>query len=689
MEKTRLLSSYKYYLLLALATLLVYWPMSLSVFSLKNDALVYFLPYRYQLSESIQHGQFPWWNPYLYTGLPMHSDMQSGVWNPLVMLISLFTRYNMTVLQWEMLIYLALAAIGMFRLVKELGNKDSTALIVGISYLCCGFITDSGSLVPWIASAAYIPFVFLYFSRILIRPVWPSALKLALALLLLLTAGYPSFFIFCTYLMVAATIIAIFTRRNRKYSVALGSHLLITVATLLLMSAPALISWIEYLPFYRRGGGTSLQEASTNAFPVFSSLSYLLPSAVSKSHSWIITDLSARNASPGIFIFLFFLLSFFYKGISGHRFILGGILFSFLFSLGPATPLHEWCYRFLPLMDSFRHPASMRLFTTIGIMLLAAPVLDRTLAGSVDHQKKTYLLTGIVFSTILLMLIYYFPHSNILAKMNEGLGKPLLDALTFGDMVVILALVQLLFLGVFGTIIRMKRTSYLSPLFILNSVLLCWIALPFTFFSQVRPSAINQYISSFPRGFPRPDLSLPVYAWEAPSGIAVSGKGYDLFYNKTIRIQDHLVSPTISLDYLTFLEDELLRRKLNQMPFVYVAKEPTDSISMVEIKADEIAVTRFSGNDFSIATRQAGEGTLFVFQQYHPRWKGTVDGRAVEIKKANKAFMRIDLPAGNRLVNFHYRPGGWLTLSLYLSVICLSLSLFYIAFISWKNKLRL
>jgi hypothetical protein len=81
------------YLLLLLITCIAYWPIAFHLFSLKNDALVYFLPYRYQVSETIQNGSFPWWNPYLYTGLPIHSDMQSGVWNPVVMLVSLILPF--------------------------------------------------------------------------------------------------------------------------------------------------------------------------------------------------------------------------------------------------------------------------------------------------------------------------------------------------------------------------------------------------------------------------------------------------------------------------------------------------------------------------------------------------------------------------------------------------------------------
>src|SRR5687768_5751042 len=116
MQKIRkLILSKKNYLALLLVTLIAFWPISLNIFSLKNDALIYFLPYRYHISESIQSGMFPWWSPYIYTGLPLYGDIQSGVWNPVVLLISVFTSYNMTVLQWEIVFYLAIAAIGVYK----------------------------------------------------------------------------------------------------------------------------------------------------------------------------------------------------------------------------------------------------------------------------------------------------------------------------------------------------------------------------------------------------------------------------------------------------------------------------------------------------------------------------------------------------------------------------------------------
>ena len=122
-------SNSKYYLILTVIASIAYWPLTLNVFSLKNDAITYFLPWRYHISTAIQNGYFPFWSPYLYTGLPLHSDIQSGVWNPVVFVISLFTRYDMNVLQWETLLYIIVAGVGFFKMCRSFHYTKR--------YVCC------------------------------------------------------------------------------------------------------------------------------------------------------------------------------------------------------------------------------------------------------------------------------------------------------------------------------------------------------------------------------------------------------------------------------------------------------------------------------------------------------------------------------------------------------------------------
>ena len=153
------------WLLLCGICLVGYWPVSSNLFSLKNDALVYFLPCRYFISESIQSGHLPLWSPYFYMGFPMHGDMQSGAWNPIVILISLFGKYNMTTLQFETLLYVFIAGIGMYKLLGIVGASHFSKLVVAVAYMFCGFIIDTGQITVWTGSAAFIPFVFLYYHR--------------------------------------------------------------------------------------------------------------------------------------------------------------------------------------------------------------------------------------------------------------------------------------------------------------------------------------------------------------------------------------------------------------------------------------------------------------------------------------------------------------------------------------------
>src|SRR5437773_9434794 len=82
--------------------------------------------------------------------------------------------------------------------------------------MCCGFIIDSGSFIPWIASAAYLPFVFLFFLKTIQYPALINALKLAVSSSLLFLAGYLSFFIFSSYILIVVSVIyVVICSKNR------------------------------------------------------------------------------------------------------------------------------------------------------------------------------------------------------------------------------------------------------------------------------------------------------------------------------------------------------------------------------------------------------------------------------------------------------------------------------------------
>ena len=715
---TLLNNHWKHYLLLFLVALITFWPLAIGFFSLKNDALIYFLPWRYHISESIQNGFFPYWTPYLYTGLPLHSDMQSGFWNPIVLFISLFTRYNMTVLQLEVLLYLFIAGIGMYKLLRSFLFSETTCLVVAIAYMCSGFITDSISFIPWITSAAYLPFVFMYFYRLLHNGSTDTAIKLGITLTLLLTAGYPSFFIYSIYILLAAGISWIIVKsKNKKYADVkeLLKYGFLASLVFIFVSSPAVISYWEFLEYYQRGKGATLSGALSNSFNLFSTISFITPTAVARPHEYINSDLSARNIYTGFIILIFFLLSFTKKVTGTQKFIIAIIIFSFLFSLGGATPVREWCYRILPFMDSFRHPATIRLFTCLGILILAASAFDKFLSNSFPVRKKILILSGL-FTIILIVIMAIYSHgSNIFRKLSVGNYsingiKQLIDTLTFAELAFVQSLLQLIFILFFFLIILRKNINkrFLSALMIANSIVFAWIGLPYTAVSQVRTSEVNAYLNTFPKGYPPPALYESIQSATNSDSVVISPLGYAGFYNKKISIQDHVITPTLNSNYESFLEQKNLRMQFNTYPYCYFADKsfelPLPSIDsflnkkiivfdVIErpdlinnFSKGMIVLKNFNPNKFEFETTNPGFSLFNLFQQYNKNWTATVNGVSYYVYKTNIAFIGILVPPGTNTITFEYKP-RYVHSALQITIVTLLIIATHFI-LNWRKKFR-
>ena len=690
--------------LLIIVTVIAYLPISFFIFSLKNDSLVQYLPFRYHLSESIQHGYFPFWNPYLYTGFPIHADMQGMTWNPIVLTISSITKYNMSVLEFEVLIYLVLAAIGMYSLLKSFSLSPLICILGGISYMSCGFITGSASVIPWISSAAFIPFVFKYLKRFLENSNWKTSLSFSLSLCMLFLCGYPTFFIYTSYIILVILIFAAITHFNNKPSpVNLKTFSLLSLAVLvfLCICSPAIISYWEFLPYYSRGSGITVSKAAENPFTPFSSISFVLPNTVSKDHEWLDTDTSMRNSYVGLFVFLLFCLSFLGKYSKWQKLFLGITIFSFLLSLGSVTPIHKLCYSVLPLFNTFRHPGNIRLFTSIGIILLAAFYAEQLIQSGRDEiKKKMMLLLYVIGACLGFIAIYFLAQSEVRQNIAVALKsikqpKAFLDAFAFTSFLLIQCLAQILFIILILYQLRKKiiKRKIVGGLFALNSVVFCWIALPFNFISQIKTSAVNQYVQSFPDGYPMPDINSPVEAGVISDSTDIHIYGYANFYNKRITVQDHVITPTLNKDYETFYLNNKLGVAMANSPFAWINdtlldKTPdsilsnkrfsiwSDKLSKPGITSQTdgaaIKLTSFSPNSFSFNVNSSSPSVVSIFQQYNHNWKVKVNEAVAPLLKMNVAFMGVLVPAGESKVEFVYKPPK------VIAAICLSLVAIFI-----------
>jgi hypothetical protein len=644
----------KNYLLIAGLVLLVYFPLTFGLFSLKNDALSPFLAYRYHTSEAIQNGYFPFWSPYLYTGLPLHADMQGMVWNPVVLLLSLVGRYNMTLLQWEVLIYFVFAGIGAYRLIRFLGLSERTALCCAAAYVSSGFMTDSVSVIPWIGSAAFLPFAIHYFLQCLQMPALRNAARFSLALSLVFLCGYPSLFIFLNYLFFFGFLAWLTMKWEEEKKLVWKSVLCLAVAYLAfgLLCSPALISYYEFLPYYSRGIGINYNQASTNPFPIQSVLSWVVPTAVSK-YPALQTDIVMRNGYFGLLLFLFFC-----AGLARLNrlkiMLLCFTLFCFLFSLGAATPVHQFCYQMLPLFRTFRHPGVMRVFTSLGLIVMAAYALEECWQGKQQRlfQRIVMIALGILLMTAFLLLATgSLTGLTSLKSLQASAIKAWIDTISFEQLSFFVLTLQIIFLTLFLLLAKRRVHQRMLPtILIANSVLFAWAALPLTAVSQYRVAAVNSFVASFPDGYPANIMNAPAETGSPSSPFSITVHGYTKFYDKTITVQDHLVTPTITRDYEAYLENSKFREKLKGYPLAYVLDESNGQ------RVDTVQLMHISPNRFVFDVHIKNPGRLHLFQQFHHSWQATVNGKKAEVAKDQIAFMSIAVPAGRSQVVWQYDP---------------------------------
>ncbi len=685
---------YKNYLLLLIICLLAYWPLTFGVFSVKNDAIHYFLPYRFNISEAIRNGDWPFWSPYIYLGNPVYGDMQSGAWNPVVWFFSLIGRYDITLFHYENLLYIFLGGVGMYNLTNRLVQHSHTAILIAVSYMLSGFMLG-GQLINWLAAAAFLPFVIHYYLKTLASPSMANPVKAGISLFFLLTAGYPSFFILTGYVLLFLFVIELIKRYRNKTpnNISWQRFLFLQLLILIvfsLLSLPAIISFVDLLPYYGRGGGTTYADTLSNSFEWQHLLSLIFPSSIKANDVISQTDITCRNVYTGIFLIM--ILAAFPPKFNKRNILLSVLgIFALLFSLGDATPLRKFCYDFIPLMNTFRHPSQMRLFFLFAILLLAAPSIKKILFEDKLQQAgiRVKRITWLAIGSSLIILIFAFFSSAILkqwvgfsfSQIRESI-KNTIENISFADTVLTNGIIQIVFLALF--LLWLKKyfiqKKLLTFLWVVNLFIMAQLVLPISFVSKTSPAEINKLIHASPKGFPVSNLDKSLEensldAFEHYDKISLA-----TFYNKKIGISKVSYSPSFLDQQDQFLQNNLLYQYVAEKPVTYMADSVLSArdSSLLGVKTgctyaitdlpvlvadscttdNKALIKKLSANRFEIETEAISSCLLVLTQSYHPHWKVWIDGKRSDIYKTNHGFMSTLAPRGHHIIVFKFIPSN-------------------------------
>jgi hypothetical protein len=671
-ESTNHRPQWLHYLLLAVFAFVAYWPLSTLQHATKWDSIETYFPFRYFLSDCLRNGEWPLWMPYQLGGYPFYADPQSGAWYPVAWIFCSIAPYTLSSLAIEILFTVFIAGVGMYRLVKSFELNDSAALIAGFSYIACGFFISNAEHLTWVISAAWLPWIFWSYHKLINTNKYGYAILCGLFLFLLLSGGYPAFITVALYLIILFFLILMFRKQAAASRWKLLWQHVAVAGVFVMLSAGVVWSWLQFMNQMSRGAGMSLEAVQVYPFSPRCLDSLLIPFASLKGDEIYGSDVSMRNAYIGLCCLL--MLPFVSHKRSDRKLpviVMVGLL-CLAASLGPFLPVRAWLYHYVPMMRLFRFPALFRIFFIIGAIVIAAHGVHAFFSNTL-RNKRILIWTVIVFLSVFAVI---FISSVAISGFIWNWGfdaisfRNHLEAATRPEHIQLQCMLQLLLLS--GLMIHLlNRGRLIKP-----SALVVFCAI-----DMIAASALNTYgtivaiqprseqeapIKDAPRSFPVPDNNVPVSSFKDAKRNLGALRTNTSIYFKTPATDGY---NSFTLNSFNVLGASAIRDSVWANPYLYFEREIAGRKDSLDSRAygvldfmafpekgTQIIVSSFLPNEIAATVSVTKPRQLTLQQNYAGGWSLLVDGKETRLFVTNITQMAGIIPAGEHRVEWRFNP---------------------------------
>ena len=677
------------FLLFALFVMAAYLPVFLPFFHLKNDLITQNLPTRYIISESLYSGYFPWWNPYIHFGIPQYGDMNNGFWNPFLWLIAKTVGYNNWSISFEEMFYILIGGWGIYKVTAESGISKGIAIITGISYISCGYITGHLQHFCWITGTAFFPYVLLYFLRINKNSTLKNYITGALAVFLFVSSTHPGLIIGAAYFFLFFLIIIFLFRKNYCRTLYQEKFLLVNLTFLLLsavFSIVVIISNIDVLQHISRGSRVSLAESLLDPTSFQSYISLLFPLAVNKS-SFFSTDISMRNVYMGLAVPGGFLLL--YKYISRKLLLALTLVLLFFILLSAGGIFKTFFYYCLPLLGYVRLNGEFSYFVVLIMILSGAFGLHYLLADR-DYEKSVKKLIGLLSTLSIAALVaggsfILFEHKSIIYNTVipgdfKSAIKNILDNLHFADLLIMNALFQLLTLFLVSK--KSRDLNQITLALAFNLIITTWLILPFTGLGMAGKKEMDAKMIVLPHGIypqelkPLNEIKLPDSSLEHELVLIGS-------YSKKIGYPKEDNYPVQLNTTKLFFEDTTLHKFINDQSFIFLSTDTTIT-STTGFDSSIIKINKFGSGYLKLTVDNAGFNFITFLQNDYPYWETFINGKKAMHFTGYKTFITLPVAKGKQEIEFRFYPAP-VRKALWINILIVIAGLILLAMPGFRN----
>ncbi len=653
------------------------------------------LPWRYHLSECINNGVLPLWNPYMNYGFPQMGHNET--WYPVSWLFSFLFKYDLAVLQFEYLFNLFMAGIGFYQL-SSLFKLDKPVRIAGaIAYMLCGVFIAQASHLGYVTSGAWMPFVFYYLVKLFQEPKFRFGFNLVFFYFLLVTGGYPGNFIVITYICLGIALYYLVTYIRAKRSVELKklAYIIPTLLIVFLMIyAVVLQATLELNPLITRGDLEYTNTgfgAMTGSNTIQSYASLVTPLAASvESELWG----TARMLNDSYFGIILLLMALFFmvKGKSSPNYKIGVYLFVFslfflLVSIAIQFPLHKVLFNYFPLLDKFRFPSLYRIFFILPMIILSIFGIQLVVKNQeLIKQLKVWIIATIV----LIALLFIFSQTNHSFEMFVDFEAVVLnlpiEAMIFIDC--FLAIIMLLVLLSFAHFKPKHLITVLIVLVSFDLIVHTWIRTPIFVARNTDPSLVDEGIAAIPDGFPLINQKIPTKLAEEQFQNSPPLWTNKYSYNKYPIYQGS--SPYSTKTYAASIENGDIEQ-LMEYPFIAIFDDfnqgKVDTMFYQKELTESTVCLNSNPNQFEFEIKNAANKFALFNHNKYPHWKFYENGVKLEPIEVSTNFYAVQLKSNQSELSISFEPE--LTIKLfYLSAVSFLGLLVLLIYLNFKQVLQ-
>ncbi|HKP51897.1 MAG TPA: YfhO family protein [Chloroflexia bacterium] len=406
-------------------------------------ASLYFPTYSY-VAEQIKGGTIPLWNPYIFSGMPMAADVQTGLFYPLNWILYLFVQINYGALEWMLIVHYWLASVFTYLFLRDIGISRLGAIAGGIVFAFCGFMTAHLGHMPMVLVAAWIPLILLLVRRALLRETlvgWAWAVGAGLCMAVAIFAGHVQIFAYGLMASVVLAFYLFFTREasrpeSSRPSSVVRRPLFTWIAKGALMLAIALgIGAVQLLPSAEMSSNSSRDKVSyeeASEFPAqpITLLNLVLPRVYGSNPTtyafgqWQTTE---NWGYCGVVTLALAVAGVALKRKSMVGFFAIITVISFLIMVGDLSIVSGWLYKFAPGFNKLRDAGRALVLLGLGLSGLAAYGLDALVEaireGGNRRRALMWWLVGLS-AAIVVLLFGIMPtlYKEILANTGAAFG---------------------------------------------------------------------------------------------------------------------------------------------------------------------------------------------------------------------------------------------------------------------------